>query len=256
MADPDDASAASAAAGGAGGEQARAASTHPRPPAFLYLYDEASRGGPLWSPPEPPAGRFPKFGRLQEDELASHVLGDDVRRFFDDADGHPEGSDVGRDLRVMNRVAMQRFLDLLALLVERPQEAADGQLEGLSHVLINMSLLLNRLRASQARQVLIAVLRRQVETRNRRADDLEKSVVNVDRFLAAHAVANSAGDGDGARCAAVAAAAAVAGAGAGVAQTPSASGAVDGGGGAGDSARHARSREIAERLDELAARDK
>lgn len=156
-------------------------STHPPPPAFFHLYS-ADVAPELREPPAPPppGAVVAKFGALQADALAEHRLreNDDVPQLF-------SGADVSAELRKLNRMAAERFAGLLGALAEAP-DGIEDHIDGVSAVLVNMTLLLNRCRAHQARQALVTMLRRQAEEREDRARKLEESVDNVERFLGEH----------------------------------------------------------------------
>ena len=82
-------------------------------------------------------------------------------------------AEFAKELKRLNRELLTRYQQVLSSLTEDPS-AVEARVSALSHTLFNVTHLLNLLRPHQARQALMAVLQRQVEARNQKAEYLEK----------------------------------------------------------------------------------
>ena len=97
------------------------------------------------------------------------------------------------NLRRLNRLTATHFTELLGILTspEGVPPQVNAKVEDMGHVFFNISHLLNRVRAHQARQALITVLRDQVQRRRQAAEKLEVLSNEIRTYLQHHA-----GDGD------------------------------------------------------------
>jgi len=154
-------------------EPAPIKSTHPAPPVFFSLFTDESKGdSELWTPPPPP-GTVDCFGAPEADTLISHQLPTGVPVLFQqDADG---SINYSRELRKLNRATADGFVGLLDAVVKEPA-SVDRRADDVSNLFMNTTHLLNRIRAHQARQILISTLKRQIDERLAKADQLQKLV--------------------------------------------------------------------------------
>jgi mediator of RNA polymerase II transcription subunit 7 len=121
----------------------------PPPPYFSRLPEGAA-------PPPPPTGEYQLFGELHTSEDGQPPL--HVRRLY--ALRPDGGVDLRAQLLALHRELAANFLELLAVLADRPSGYA-RQVEAVGLVLRNMQHLANQLRPPQAHAALSEALRAQ-----------------------------------------------------------------------------------------------
>mmetsp|Transcript_49493 Transcript_49493/g.82295 ORF Transcript_49493/g.82295 Transcript_49493/m.82295 type:complete len:188 (+) Transcript_49493:35-598(+) len=138
-------------------------SAFPPPPAYFRLYEEDGPPSPkrrkLPPPPElPPPGNYTMFGETYttEDKLPS--LADDGRQqLYSNA---PD-ADMKQELRKLVRSLLLHSLRLVDVLVEHPSQFRT-KVQDIELLLVNVHHLLNSFRPHQARELVIDVLRAQI----------------------------------------------------------------------------------------------
>eukprot|EP00457_Paulinella_chromatophora_P013941 gb/GEZN01014305.1/.p1 GENE.gb/GEZN01014305.1/~~gb/GEZN01014305.1/.p1 ORF type:complete len:240 (-),score=55.06 gb/GEZN01014305.1/:113-832(-) len=173
-----------------GQEENRA--TFPPPPPFyrLFVSRSADDAPPedrfLYTPPPPPPDEIPvtKFGMPEESRLTPLTLPDGVPQLYSDQ----PTLNHGQELRKLNKAVLDKYIQLLQALIDRPAHVEQSLTE-LGHVFLNITHLLALCRPHQARQSVVVLLRSQIKTRLCKAEDLERRVREAKEFLQQHGVA-------------------------------------------------------------------
>jgi len=161
---------------------------YPPPPPYHKLYtDDAKAAGDTgyWVPPEPilPPNSFEKFGEPQSGTYYEHQLPPDCSKLYDDS---ADNFDVVKELRGLNQTVLKKYIELLNSLLIVEGKEVEGRVSDITNHFMNMTLLINQLRAFQARQTVVSLMAENVKSRNAKAEALERQASQAQQYLASH----------------------------------------------------------------------
>ncbi|GBG31975.1 Mediator of RNA polymerase II transcription subunit 7 [Hondaea fermentalgiana] len=172
-------------------KQPTASNVYPNPPVFYRSYGKNAAPkhelAVSLEPPKIPEGAYMTFGefwtpedkrKLTELALRTRTLKEEGReQLFEDA---PEGQplDYAGELRKVSKLALEKYCALMDALCDMNLSMTDSRnkADEFETVYVNLLYLVNQLRPAQGRQILINMLKRQLERRQETAANLRRLV--------------------------------------------------------------------------------
>eukprot|EP00741_Cyanophora_paradoxa_P020088 tig00021234_g19389.t1 len=126
-------------------------------------------------PPKPPEGTYVMFGESYSTDEALPSLQDQGREQL-----YPQGDDIDKraELKKLNRSLLVNMLQLLDVLITSPSQFRT-KIQDIELLFVNMHHLVNSFRPHQAREMLIASMRDQIERKRALVEEFRKSTEDV-----------------------------------------------------------------------------
>nr|CCA19823.1 mediator of RNA polymerase II transcription subunit [Albugo laibachii Nc14] len=154
-------------------------SEFPPPPAFFSLYQIDDVNAP--APPAPMAPNYHMFGTpYSTKDVVPDLLPDDSKKLYlsdtSAQDPAPQAIDYKAQLKKLNRSLLANCIQLLDVLIRNPK-VFNEKVDDLELLFVNMHNLINKFRPHQAREMIIQLLRGQIEEKQAAINDIRRVLI-------------------------------------------------------------------------------